>query len=461
MLRRRRLSAPFTIFLRKTMYELLSGDKRIQKILPPRVADNCKYRMMNYCVSEDLGDEVLLFNLITRQLIAIKKSEKDSNALNKYLIENGFLVPIEFDEYKLYLNLKKTLKRIMSVTRKCIHNFTIFTTTACNAKCYYCFEKKNSIISMNLETANKAADFIFNNVGRNEIANIRWFGGEPLLNEKAINIITEQLRIRGVHFQSSIITNATLFNKKIIQEATSKWNIDFVQVTLDGTKDVHDEIKLISNSNIQSAFDATITNIHHLLNKNIDVQIRLNLSESNKENLFELIDYIDKEFDNKEHLSIYCKTLFEKANGEFYFRKKEDECALRNTQYEINKMIFNLGLYKKLISTILKSSNCAAAIGDVVTILPDGNIGLCEHKGFDENIGNIYQGNAINTSLKIYDEEIPIRVQCKECPVLTECNRQSVCDAVVDYCLKEKQNVMIQEIKMQMRNERKKYEVKV
>lgn len=442
------------------MYELLTGDQRILKILPSFIFRDTEYRIMDYCLSEIVGDETIMFNLLNRKMVLIEENE-EYESMNKYLIENGFLVPRDFDEYNLFLNLKKMLKKVSKITSKGIHNFTIFTTTACNARCYYCFEKNTPVITMSKKIAEQVADFIFNNVPSDEIAYIRWFGGEPLLNCEIIDNITNRLQTLGVKFKSSIITNATLFSKEIIEKSVVKWNVDTVQVTLDGTKDVHDKIKSISNSVIYSAFDRTITNIHCLLDKGINVQIRLNLSENNKNNLLTLIDYIDKEFVDKQNLSIYCKSLFEKVQGKDCTRKLDEECALRNTQYKINEKIFNLGLYKKRISDELKSSICAAATGDVVTILPNGNIGLCEHNELSECIGNVYDGIITGDNIKKYSEEIPIRRQCKKCPVLPECNRQMVCDAVVNYCAKEKQNVMIQEVKMQMRNVRKNNETKI
>lgn len=442
------------------MYELLTGDQRIIKILPSFIFHDTEYRLMDYCLSEVVEDKTIMFNLLNRKMVLIEENEVNEN-INKYLIENGFLVPQDFDEYNLFLNLKKILKKASKITFKGIHNFTIFTTTACNARCYYCFENNTPVITMSRRTAKQVADFIFNNLPNDEVAYIRWFGGEPLLNCEIIDDISNRLQTLGIKFKSSIITNATLFSKEIIKKAVSKWNVDTVQVTLDGTKNIHDKIKSISNSVIYSAFDRTMTNIHCLLDKGIHVQIRLNLSENNKDNLLTLIDYIDKEFVDKQNLSMNCKTLFEKVQGEYRTRKLDEEYDIRITQYKINEKIFNLGFYKKCISDELKSSICAAATGDVVTILPNGNIGLCEHNGLSECIGNVYDGITTEDSIKNYSEEIPIRLQCKKCPVLPECNRQMACDAVVDYCTKEKQNVMIQEIKMQMKNVRKNNETKI
>lgn len=438
------------------MYEILSGDPRALKIYPVFDYREEEYRLMKYCVFDEIGDETIILNLLNRKMVSITTKE-NTDETKKYLINNGFLVPVNFDEYEFYLSFKKIFKRVLKGNN--IHNFTIFTTTVCNAKCYYCFEDKNYNSTMTLETANQVAEFISDNA-RGDVAYIRWFGGEPLLNIKVIDAVSEHLKELNVDFRSSIITNATLFDEAMIEKAATKWNVDMVQVTMDGTKEVHDGIKMITSDAIVSAFEATVKNVHRLLDKEIDVQIRLNLSERNHNNLLNLVEYINKEFVNKQHLSVCCKALFEKQNGNDCIRNDNDERTLRTTQYKINERMFELGLYKKVLPQQFKTSNCAAAIGDVITVLPNGDIGLCEHN-LNESIGSVYDGIVNKATINRYREEMHTIAECKECPVFPICNRPKVCDAASMYCSKEKKMVMIQEIKMEMRNVRTKNEIKI
>ena len=58
---------------------------------------------------------------------------------------------------------------------------------------------------MNIETAQKIVDYMVNHSPKNELINIRWFGGEPLFNMKVIDTICNGLSENGIYFNSHFL----------------------------------------------------------------------------------------------------------------------------------------------------------------------------------------------------------------------------------------------------------------
>ncbi|MEM2939677.1 MAG: 4Fe-4S cluster-binding domain-containing protein, partial [Candidatus Bathyarchaeia archaeon] len=80
-------------------------------------------------------------------------------------------------------------------------NYVIVTTYNCNIECTYCYQRDIRIDSpMSIETANKVADFILSQRAEfnTKDVHLTWYGGEPLLNMKAIVIIGERLSDEGL-----------------------------------------------------------------------------------------------------------------------------------------------------------------------------------------------------------------------------------------------------------------------
>ena len=60
-------------------------------------------------------------------------------------------------------------------------DLTILTTTDCNARCHYCYEKGIQKEHLSLRTQQRIIDIIKEQFSRGKRIHISWFGGEPLL----------------------------------------------------------------------------------------------------------------------------------------------------------------------------------------------------------------------------------------------------------------------------------------
>ena len=92
---------------------------------------------------------------------------------------------------------------------------TILTTSSCNARCPYCFEKGIKHSTLSIEKADKVIGFILNNY-HNKPLHISWFGGEPLLEKNAICKLSEQFiricKARCIPYTAQIVTNGFCLN---------------------------------------------------------------------------------------------------------------------------------------------------------------------------------------------------------------------------------------------------------
>ena len=163
------------------------ASEAVLKILKQFKSGGAIYRPLDYCVEQPVEGGMLLFNLLTRELVLLTAEEYAHRDGLAELKERWFLVPEDANE-KEYADLVKWVLSNRQKKTKNITGYTIFPTTDCNARCFYCFELGRSRIPMNNETAQKTARYIKAHCG-GETVSIRWFGGEPLFNQAAIHTI--------------------------------------------------------------------------------------------------------------------------------------------------------------------------------------------------------------------------------------------------------------------------------
>lgn len=394
------------------------------------VLTNQDYRFMKYCLIKDINDGKLIFNGLSRTLIFLKNEELDYiGNINDYefLYKHYFLVPEDFNEREWTDQMKiKLQKPIDDVYLDHPQSFTILTTTKCNARCFYCYElKSKKKHHMTDETARKIGEYISRVADRNKQIHLHWFGGEPMFNMKAIDIITQTVRDSGQNFNTSFTTNGYLFDKELVLKARNVWNTIQMQITLDGTEDVYNKVKNYIHKD-SSPYKRVLNNIAMMLNNGIQISIRLNLDFHNADNLKLLIEELYKRFKNHKNLSIYAWPVFEDENN---VKTKEEHIAIFEKLAEVEELLNKYGYmngdYPK---AELKASQCMADDGTSVTISPDGDLGTCEHlidSHFWGHIDNPLKKNFDN--LHIWrDYEKPLDI-CDDCPLYPSCVRPAHC----------------------------------
>lgn len=384
------------------------------------------YRLSIFVIKVDVNDGWMLYNTATGSIVHIHSTEDLYKSLDK-LIDMYYYVPLAFDEVT-WVNKLRITKNSESKDRF-INGFTIFTTMDCNARCFYCYEKGQPRISMTDKIAKDTADFILK-TSSNTPVDIRWFGGEPLLNTNAIDIICNTMIKNGARFKSSMISNGLLFTDSIISKAKNLWKLKRVQITLDGPKDVYQRAKSYKGA-VGDEFERVIDNISKLIEAKIRVSIRLNQGLYNTSDLLELIDILSNHFGGKDLVSVY--------NSLLYDENVEPDNLSETEMYErfiqIQNKLIKCGLFRSNpLKKKIRFSHCMADNESSVIITPKGEIGKCEHFTNKHLVGNIYDSQFDLDEILRWKERYQPTLKCFKCPLYPQCVRIKMCPEERESC---------------------------
>lgn len=372
----------------------------------------------------DTGE--LLYHTMTGCLLRLRPEETaalDTDAvLRSQLSERWFMVPAAFDERKHARDVRGVLQ-LMQLPAKHVTHFTVLPTTACNARCAYCFEQDAPILTMDEAMAHRVADYIATASGGEKVS-LSWFGGEPLCNIPAIRTICRDLRQRSVPFDGIMTSNGYYLTPSVACEAREDWHLNRIQITLDGTKDVYKRIKRYVG-NPEDPFARVITNIEGALNSGIHVTIRLNMDCDNADDLWQLVDQIGPRFAGQKdcYFSVVPLQPFTCEINEF------PNLALKEKAYrKIISKAAEFGLSRPTtFSQAMPINHCKADNDGCEVILPDGHIGKCVHRLNAPYVGHIEsteRNAALLSSWKQEQQEFP---SCTDCPLYPLCIRTADC----------------------------------
>ena len=204
-----------------------------------------------------------------------KLTEEEQEELHK----RGFLIDLDVDELNDILS-----RRLQENLNDKTKLYRIWTTSGCNARCFYCFEKDIKVENLTDERADKVIEYITNNINEEDVVTIEWFGGEPLLNINAIEKITKAVKAecekKNAKYNSLFISNGSLITPEIVDKMENEWNTKNIQITLDGSEEAYNKIKDYYNPEKHN-FKNVVDNIMLFKDRKISVSIRLNYTEDN------------------------------------------------------------------------------------------------------------------------------------------------------------------------------------
>ncbi len=436
------------------MKTIINGDEKIWDFIGYQTVQASKYRPLYYCVEVSVDDGVLVFNQITKQMIHMEPIEYTTFYNSTWAISNWFSVPQEFDEQELVKKIRLHLSN-RSIVPNDIYLYHIFTTSACNARCAYCFEKGNQHCgAMNERTAAQVAKYILNRKPKNQEVLLAWFGGEPLLNISVIDKICSILNETNFDYHSIMATNAFLINDDIIYRAKSIWKLRTWNITLDGTEHVYNQTKNYITK-CDSPFRKVVSNIGKLLKAGFRVNIRLNLGVHNNEDLTQLVDNIYTMYGVSDNLCVYATTLYERQLEMLLPRPIEEEISIRQKEKELYDKVVSLGLYKPRLNKEFKVYRCNPDMGWAVSILPDGRVGWCEDYVDKYTISHISSNEFDINTIQKFKERFDDLAECASCPLYPDCIRLKRCDIDTPWCTLQKREVQLHKIRTAMQMEYK------
>ena len=432
------------------MYIISNANDTVINMLSNMYKPAKEYKLSQYCVQSEISDGILLFNILTRELILLSQEEYSTLMDLDYLRERFFLVPNSINE-KEYADVIKAYLYARNKKPKSIKSYTIFTTTDCNARCFYCFELGRSRIPMSIDVAKKLLQFIKDHCGNNRVK-LSWFGGEPLMNPDVIDLICEGLRSSGIDYVSRMTSNGYLFNDNLIQKAAGLWNLKRVQITLDGTETIYNKTKAYIYKD-GNPYHIVMDNISKLLDASISVSVRLNMDLHNADDLLLLAQELSSRFNNSERLHVYAHHIFKSGVPMAQMHSDEEWDLREKAMSSIEHTLESAGLASVTgISKKFKTTHCMADCGSAITVLPDGNIGLCEHHTENEFIGHLDRKGFDRSVIESWREKISEIPECIDCFYFPQCIKLKKCTNASE-CYPQFRRNTYRAVQHQMRNE--------
>jgi len=330
----------------------------------------------------------------------------------------GFLVPSDVNEVENYTNAQK--KAIENDYPESV-SFIIAVTSRCNMRCVYCFEgEHNHGKDMSDETITDTITYIKAEISRNphlKKFHIEWFGGETLLNIKAIrdisNVVIPLCEEKGIEYDATLITNGYLFNPEISEELKG-YKVTRVQITLDGLEKTYNRLKVPP----KGAYEQVLYNIEHSA---IPIRLRLNTTRETKDEILDLCkELYKKPFIKEKNVAIGISRIDEYTDNPKYGFTDEEWLDFRKNMATLLDVESAETLFQLPKAGLLP---CGSVQKRSVVIGTDGYLYRCV-KHFNDRtkrIGSLKDGVITNSQTNKCHSCSMIDEECKHCKLLPLC----------------------------------------
>lgn len=396
-------------------------------------ADGAALRRSSQCCAMPCDEGLLLYHTLTGELLLLSKQEAETadtaSPIQAELAKRWFCVPRSFNEVS-HCDQVKAVIRLLKPPGTDLKSAVIFTTSDCNARCFYCFEAGQRRIPMSEQTARDAADFLIRSCTGKKLR-FRWFGGEPLLNAGVIDIISQKVRDAGITYSAEAVTNGYLLDPEKNSKAKELWNLRSVVITLDGTEEIYNRTKAYVHA-AGSAYRRVLDNIENALRAGIHVAVNLNMDARNAEDLTRLADELAARFRGMDGFSARAGLLIEYVGAIHRFADTETAlAALRG----LNDRLRMLGIHnRRPLDRGIMLDNCMADQDSYITILPDGRLGKCEHFIDGMAVGSLYSEERDEALIRAFKEAYPPEERCGTCAYYPLCRRLKLCNGQKEHC---------------------------
>ncbi|EAT59291.1 radical SAM/SPASM domain-containing protein [Chlorobium ferrooxidans] len=363
----------------------------------------------------------LLQNCDQKGLKYVRKYNRD---LFAYLIENGYLVDAAINE----LDLVRIKFGASKYSKNNMH-LTIVPTDKCNLGCIYCYENKSVGSRMSKNTIERIKRFVKDGINDLSSFEVTWYGGEPLLEIEAIEEMSKYFidlaNTNNVTYSANMITNGTLLSEELVN-ILLRLKINYLQITVDGIKDIHDSRRFYGLNN-EGSFCDIINALKICLGK-IKVGIRVNVDKTNITRYHELMDY----FYQEKIIGPNCENvvslgLVKDWTGSVMMNKDNmfsfDE--FRFWSSDLKKILSRNNMAQHNCAEFNPKSPCGAVSVSNYLITPRGDLKKCwiHVTGKDGIVGNLNKGVDLGRldAVKWLSYDPTSDEKCSECSLLPIC----------------------------------------
>ncbi|KYK35500.1 MAG: hypothetical protein AYK19_10610 [Theionarchaea archaeon DG-70-1] len=330
----------------------------------------------------------------TRDLLKVFKGGLEScdTDVVSSLVTSGFLTELTPKEETA--SVFEALQSIRKVYKE--HTLFLFILTYnCNMRCTYCFEsylfeKEEKWLQKRMSFNQVDAAFEAMEKLTPDALPVHLFGGEPFLvqNYDLVRYVLEKGTDLGKSF--SAITNGLETYQFI--PLLMKADIQTLQITLDGAKEVHDTRKKTCEG--AGTFHQIVKSIDQLVEAGIHVTVKVTFDHSTVRELPHFMEFAKmKGWVDTEHVSVYASPVFHHSKGGCYnflcnLYLEDVEFLLTDSLVRtaflqgMNPLIQKLGFKDKWVPQVsycrhLPSQTYFDPFGDIY--LCDDSLGDCEH----------------------------------------------------------------------------------
>lgn len=219
---------------------------------------------------------------------------------------------------------------------------------------------------------------------------------------------------------------------------------------MDGTELVYNRSKAYIYKDGESPYRIVLANIRRLLDAGIHVTIRLNMDQYNADDLPVFVDELHTMFPDRKNLYVYSRTLFEFMGSIGHIRQEEARHELYQKQKILRRKMFSYGMtQKRNLANTSPVQHCMADSGSSLTILPNGELGLCEHFSEDHFVGHIDSDEFNQQIIEQFQKTRKPIEECKSCFCYPDCIRLEICSEQTN-CYKESREIERQKIQESM-----------
>lgn len=161
----------------------------------------------------------------------------------------------------------------------------LFMTEQCNFRCVYCYEDFK-LGNIQEEVINGVKNLVLNRISNLKNLAISFFGGEPLMNSKAVleisNWAQHLTNQYGVEYKANITTNGYSLHQKLFRKLIAAKVSEF-QITLDGDREWHDRTRVSIKQ--KPTFEIIHRNLLAMSRSDLEFKclLRLNVADNNLE----------------------------------------------------------------------------------------------------------------------------------------------------------------------------------